>query len=177
MAKPIVTFKASVTSKATPKEVYAVLADPSTHATWAGSEAPDQGFAIIDLEAPKGAATTGTTFTSRGANGKKRKMIFHDRNTVTEAIAPHRFAFETQARLVRPHRPAWESRFVHRYNLVKDGAGTRVDYTCEVFPQNYRPFWLHPLIRPATRLVIPKSITKNMANLARMAEMATVAGR
>src|SRR5581483_3617760 len=95
MTKPILTFEASVTSTATPEDVYAVLADPSTHARWAGEDASDQGFAIIELEAPRGLAKAGTTFTSVGANGKSRKMIFHDRNVVTEAIAPHRFAFET----------------------------------------------------------------------------------
>ena len=177
MAKPIVTFKTSVTSKATPEEVYAVLADPSTHAQWAGKDAPNPGFAILDLEAPRGQAKTGTTFTSTGANGKGGKMVFHDRTVVTEAIAPHRFAFETASHLVRPHRPAWEAKFVHRYDVVKDGTGTRVDYTCQVFPQNYRPFWLHPLMRPATRLMVPKSIAKNMTNLARLAEKTTVGGR
>jgi len=176
MAKPIVTFKTSVTSRATPEEVYAVLADPSTHAQWAGKDAPNPRFAILDLEAPKGTAKTGTTFTSTGANGKEAKMVFHDRNVVTEAIAPHRFAFETASRLVRPHRPAWEAKFVHRYDIVKDGTGARVDYTCQVFPQNYRPYWLHPLMRPVTRFMVPKFITKNMKNLASMAESAP-AGR
>jgi uncharacterized protein YndB with AHSA1/START domain len=175
MAKPIVTFKTSVTSKATPEEVYAVLANPSTHARWAGEDAPDQGFAIIELEAPNGRAKAGTIFTSRGTAGKK--MIFHDTNTVTEAIAPHRFAFETQARLVRPHRPTWEARFVHRYDVVKAATGSRIDYTGQVFPQNYRPYWLHPLMRPATRVMVPRFMAKNMANLARMAEKAPVAGR
>ena len=177
MAKPTITFKVSVASGAAPEQVYAVLADPSTHAQWAGTDAPDKGFAIIELDAPKGLATKGTTFTSRGANGKSGKMIFHDRNEVTEAIAPHRFAFETQARLVRPHRPAWEATFVHRYDVVKDGAGTRVDYVCQVFPQNYRPWWLHPLMRPATRTMVPRFIKKNMSNLARTAEKTTARSR
>jgi len=177
MTKPILTFEASVTSTATPEDVYAVLADPSTHARWAGEDASDQGFAIIELEAPRGLAKAGTTFTSVGANGKSRKMIFHDRNVVTEAIAPHRFAFETESRLVRPHRPTWEAKFVHRYDVVKDGAGTRIDYTCQVFPQNYRPFWLHPLVRPATERFMPVLMRKNMSNLARTAEKAPVAGR
>ena len=177
MAKPTITFKASVTSKATPEEVYTVLADPATHAQWAGTDAPDHGFAIIELEAPNGRAKVGTVFTSRGANGKSGKMIFHDRNTVTEAIAPHRFAFETQSRLVRKHRPAWEAKFVHRYDIVKNGTGTRIDYTCQVFPQNYRPYWLHPLMRPATRVMVPRFITKNMNNLARVAEKTPVSGR
>jgi hypothetical protein len=167
MAKPIVTFRVSVSSKATPDQVYAVLADPSTHAQWAGTDAPDQAFAIIDMDSPPGRAKAGTTFTSRGANGK---MIFHDRNVVTEAIAPHRFAFDTQSHLVRRRKTAWQAKFVHRYDIVKDGTGSRVDYTCQVFPLNYRPFWLHPAIRPATKVMVPRFIAKNMNNLARLAE-------
>jgi len=175
MAKSIVTLKASVASKATPEQVYAVLADPSTHAQWAGSDAPSKVFALLDVEAPEGRAGAGTTFTSRGTNGKK--AVFHDRNVVTEAIAPHRFAFETQSHLVRAHRKAWDAKFVHRYDIVKDGAATRVDYRCDVFPQNYRPYWLHPLMRPMTRLMVPKMVLKNMRNLARAAEKTTAVER
>ncbi len=49
-------------------------------------------------------------------------------------------------------------------------------YWGQGFPQNYRPYWLHPLVRPAARFMVPKFIAKDMNNLARMAESAPAAG-
>ncbi len=168
----IITFQATVHSQASPRQVYDVLADLRTHLEWAGEEAPDEAFRLLTLEAPGGAASGGTKFTSTGASSKSGAMTFHDRSTVTEATAPTTFAFQTDSRLARKHRPTWHARFVHRYTLTPDGSGTSVHYTCAVYPQNYRPYWLHPLVRPVTQRMVSRSIRRNMENLARMAQTA-----
>jgi hypothetical protein len=97
-------------------------------------------------------------------------MTFHHRSVVTELSAPRVFAFTTASRLVRKHRPAWEARFEHRYEVASEPGGSRVEYTCDVYPPNYRPYWLHPLMRPATRVMVPRSIAANMRQLARVVE-------
>jgi len=168
--EPIITFTATVRSAAAPSAVYALLANPATHLEWAGEQAPNKGFRLLTLDAAGEPATVGTTFVSTGAGDKRGAMTFHDRSTVTEATPPTAFAFATDAELLRKHRPAWEARFVHRYELDFEGASTVVTYTCEVYPQNYRPYWLHPLMRPATRTMISRSMRQNLENLARMAE-------
>ena len=35
---------------------------------------------------------------------------------------------------------------------------------------NYVPYWLHPLVRPLTRPAIRRADTKQLENLARLAE-------
>jgi len=174
--RPIITFAATVRSAAPAGAVYDLLADPATHLVWAGEQAPDPRFRLLELDGPKGPLAVGATFTSTGASSKNGSMTFHDESAVIEATRPGTFAFQTASRLDRRHRPAWQARFVHRYTVSPDGDGSRVGYTCEVYPQNYRPYWLHPLLRPATRRMVGRSVRRNMENLARMAE-AVVAGR
>ena len=72
----------------------------------------------------------------------------------------------------RQHRPNWHARFANRYTITRDGNGSVLGYTCQVWPQNYVPFWLHPLMRPLTRVMVPRAIRKNMENLAALAEAA-----
>lgn len=171
--EPTITFTASVHVNASPEVTFGVLADPRTHLEWSGTEAPNAGFKLLSLDSPAGMARPGTSFTSTGANG--RGMTFHDQSVITQATPPEVFAFRTESRLVRKHRPAWHARFEHRYTVSPDGAGSRVDYTAEVYPLNYRPFWLHPLMRPMTRIAVPRMMTKNMRQLAGQAER-TAAG-
>ena len=173
--KPVIEFEASVTSAASPDVVYGVLADPSTHLVWAGEQAT-QSFKLLTLEAPKGTATVGTRFTSTGGNSKDGSSTFHDESVVTEATAPSLFGFVTNSQLVRKHRKPWQVTFVHRYDVQRDGDVTRIGYTCRVYPVNYRPYWLHPVARPLTRVAVNKMVTKNLANLALMTEKATVRG-
>jgi hypothetical protein len=167
---PIVTFHASGTSTASPEDVYEILADPSTHLEWAGKQAPNKAFKLLTLDASKGRASVGTTWASTGANSKSGSMIFHDRSVVTEAAAPSRFAFVTDSHLERKNRRTWEVRFVHRYEVHPDGAGSRVTYEAHVYPVNYRPYWLHPLIRPITKKMAKIFTGKHIANLSKMAE-------
>jgi hypothetical protein len=170
---PIITFRSSVGSSAPPAAVYEVLADLRTHLDWAGRQAREKSFRLLDLQAPAGLASVGTTFGSTGANSKDGSSTFHDRSTVIEARTGSALAFETASRLDRKRRPTWACRFVHRYAIEPDGAGSRISYTCEVYPQNYRPYWLHPLMRPLTRGSVQHVVHRHLGNLARTVEART----
>jgi hypothetical protein len=169
-SRPIITFVAAVHSDAPPEVTFRILSEPATHLEWSGTQAPADNFKLLTLDAPDGPARPGTGFTSTGANGMG--MQFHDRSVVTDVMAPALFAFTTESRLERKHRPAWLARFRHRYEVHADGTGSRIVYTGEVYPQNYRPFWLHPMVRPLTRIAVPMSMARNMKQLARLAESA-----
>jgi len=171
--RPIIRFEATVLSKASPNVVYDILADPSTHLDWAGKQASRQDFRLLTLDAPKGVASVGTRFVSTGANSKDGSSTFHDESVVTEATPPSLFAFVTESHLERKHRKTWEVRFVHRYKVDAEANGSRITYTASVYPVNYRPYWLHPLMRPMTRKLVNIFTTKHISNLSRMAEKAS----
>jgi hypothetical protein len=168
MNKPILVFAVSVRSAAPAERVFALLADPSAHLQWCGERAPSDGFKLLSMTSPAGPAAVGSTFSSTGANG--RGVTFHDRSTVTEVAAPAVFAFGTDSTLVRKHRPDWQAHFDHRYEVRPDGTGCRIVYTADVYPLNYRPYWLHPLMRPMTRVMVPRMMARNLRQLAAMAE-------
>jgi hypothetical protein len=168
---PIATFSASVHVDASPEVTFAVLAAPRTHLQWAGAQAPDGNFRLLSLDAPDGVGQVGTVFTSTGVNGKGKAA--RDRSTVTQASAPV-FAFGTESELVRKRRPIWRGRFDHRYEVSADGSGSRIDYTAKVFAGNYRPYWLHPFMRPMTRIMVSRMMIRNMRQFAAMAERAAV---
>lgn len=172
-SRPTIVFTASVHASAPPEVTFGVLADPRTHVEWSGAQAPNPNFRLLTLEAQPGAVRAGTSFTSTGANGSG--MTFHDRSEITEVTAPAIFAFRTQALLTRKHRPTWRARFEHRYEVSPDGDGSRVDYRAEVYPLNYRPYWLHPLMRPMTRVLVPRMMARNMRQLAAAAQQAATA--
>jgi len=86
--------------------VYELIANLSTHLRWAGEQAPRKDFRLLTLEAPAGLSTVGAEFRSTGAASANGKEIFHDHSTVTEALPPTAFAFETASRLARTHRRA-----------------------------------------------------------------------
>ena len=175
-ASPLVTFHASGVSTASPEDVYEILADVSTHLQWAGEQAPNRAFKLLTLDASKGRASVGTSWASTGANSKNGSMVFHDRSVVTEAAAPNKFAFVTDSHLERKNRKTWEVRFVHRYEVRPEGAGSRVTYEARVYPVNYRPYWLHPLMRPMTKKMVKIYAGKHIANLSRMAEKVSTRG-
>jgi hypothetical protein len=83
--------------------VYDTIADLRAHLEWSGERASSDTFKLLELDAPAGTATVGTTFTSSGAadNG-----TFHDRSVVREASRPTRFTIETDSRLDRKARRA-----------------------------------------------------------------------
>ena len=165
---PLLTFVADQDCAATPDAVYEVLATPSTHVSWAGRDTTAKGDGLFALEADQGLAEVGTVFSSSGGPRPDRN-VFHDRSVVTEAQPGRVFAFETDAHLDRGKKDEWHARFSHRYELVPTEQGTAVHYTCEVRPQNYRPYFLHPLMRPASKRFMERSMMRpHLANLARL---------
>lgn len=163
---PIITFRASVPCGAPPAAVYAVLADLQSHLAWTGEQAPNKNFRLLSLSATSAPAMVGDHFTSTGANNFS--MTFHDTSEVVEAEPGARFGFDTRSRLERKHRPAWLGSFKHRYAISPAG----IDYTCEVWPANYLPWWLAAPMRPMTRTMVQAAIRKNLRNLAVMAQTA-----
>ena len=162
---PILTFVADQDCPASPDLVYALVASPSRHPSWAGRDTAKHD-GLLTLDAPEGIADVGTSWTSTGGL-KAEGDVFHDRSVVTEALPGRVFAFSTEARLDRRKKPEWQARFEHRYELTPSGAGTRVHYTCEVRPQNYRPYGLHPVMRPVTKRLMKRiMIDPHLANLA-----------
>jgi len=162
-------FTATATSKSSPKEIYDTLTDLRTHVEWGGRKSANKGLKtnktleLVEIDAPAGAATTGTRFSSKGAS---RKEFFHDQSVVTDARAGEVFAFETDARLARNRAPEWTAHFVHRYEITPDGDGARVDYTCSVRPVNYMPYWLKPMMKPMTKWNVNRIIGLHLRNLA-----------
>jgi hypothetical protein len=159
-----------VRSTGSPDAVYAVLADLSTHLEWAGERAPDKNFRLLTMEAPPAPATVGDRFSSTGAN--RLSMTFLDSSVVVAAEPGSRFGFDTESRLERKHAATLQARFAHRFTIVPAGEGTIIAYTCDVWPGNYVPWWLHPVLRPMTRTMVQRATRRNMANLALMAETA-----
>jgi polyketide cyclase/dehydrase/lipid transport protein len=174
---PIITFRVSVTTKASADAVYAVLSDLHTHLVWAGEQAPMKGFRLLDMEAPRGSAPVGAQFSSSGAASSNGKSTFHDRSTVVEAEPGARFGFDTESRLTRPRADEWRARFEHRYAIEPTADGSTITYTCDVRPQNYVPPWLKVWSRPATRVMVQMTHRKHMRNLVRMVENAVGASR
>lgn len=157
----------SATSKASPDVVYDTIADLRAHLEWSGERASSDTFKLLELDAPAGTATVGTTFTSSGAadNG-----TFHDRSVVTEASRPTRFTIETDSRLDRKRGKPWVAHFSHRYDIDPDGAGSKIVYTETIERANYTPYWLNVLVRPIFRPLVNRADRKQLQNLARLAE-------
>ena len=169
---PILTFRVSVRSTASPEALYDVLSDLRTHLDWAGARSPDDGFRLLTMDAPSRPAAVGDRFSSSGAsfNG-----TFHDRSTVVQAERGARFGFDTESTLERRHGRTWHSRFGHRYALGRSGDGAVLVYTCQVRPRNYVPYWLRPPLRAATRLAVQHAMRRNLGNLTITAEGASPA--
>jgi len=163
----VLRFRATVTSSASPQALYDAIADVSSHLSWGGPGSASKGNALISLDAPAGLATTGTTFTSTGKAGKD---TFHDRSTVVTATPGRRFTFTTEARLERQRKQAWLVTFTHDFQLSPAPGGSTLAYSCAVRPTNYLPYWLHPAMKPMTRLVMQRIIRRNIGTLARLAE-------
>ncbi|HEU5001520.1 MAG TPA: SRPBCC family protein [Actinomycetota bacterium] len=171
--KPILTFHVAVPTTASPAGVYDLLADVNAHKVWAGEQAKHKAFKLLSLDAPRGQAVVGDRFSSSGASSAAASFV--DTSVVVEAEPGHRFGFDTQSRLDRARRPTWHVRFSHRYALAASGTGTVIDYTCEVRPQNYKPYWLQPGMRLMTPFMVQRMIRSNLKNLARLAEAAAPA--
>ena len=157
----------SVTSSAGPDLVFDTIADLRNHLDWSGERAADEKFKLLSIDAPEGTAAVGTAFTSSGSadNG-----TFHDRSEVTVATRPSVFVIETDAHLDRTRGKPWDARFVHRYDIEPDGAGSRITYTELIERVNYVPYWLQPVVRSVFRVIVNRADRKQLSNLARLAE-------
>jgi hypothetical protein len=157
----------SVASTASPEAVYDTISDLRNHLDWSGERASSETFKLLTLEAPDGPATVGTTFTSSGAadNG-----TFHDRSVVTVASRPSTFVIETDAHLDRKRGRPWDAHFSHRYDVARDGEGSRITYTETVERVSYVPYWLQPGIRSIFTVYVNRADRKQLADLARLAE-------
>lgn len=162
----LITFAATVTSRADRQSVLGVLQDLPAHLQWAGTRSPQKTFRLLSLDAPAGPASVGTRFTSTGAN---MNGTFYDTSVVTVA-QPYTFAFETASRLDRRHGAELLVHFAHRYDVEPDGAGSRIVYSCRAHDGNYLPYWLKPGPRAMTRSMINRSMTKQLHLLAQLAE-------
>ncbi len=164
--KPALTFHVSVPSEASPEALYDALADLGTHLEWAGKEAPRKAFRLLSMDAPSRRAEVGDTFASSGDNGNG---TFHDRSVVVEAEPGRRFGFDTDSTLERTHGRTWHARFTHRYTIESSGGGSVLTYDGEVRPQNYVPYWLRPIMRRMTRVMVDRMIRSNLGNLSKAA--------
>ncbi|HSJ50004.1 MAG TPA: SRPBCC family protein [Actinomycetota bacterium] len=113
------------TSRATPEQVFDVLADLSSHAEW-GGERQRPKARLVSIGAPAGPASVGTEFHSSGTDPMGR---FTDRSVVTEASRPAVFEFVTDARLETKRGRSTDWTLIHRYELEPQSDGCRLDYT------------------------------------------------
>lgn len=167
--KPVNTFRVEVETDVSPEAIYAVLSDPSTHLIWGGKEAPDPRYRLLEMKAPPAPATVGTTWTSTGANSRDGSSTFYDDVTVVRADAPKAFGFNVESKLDRKNGKTWYCHFEHLYTIERTQAGSRITYIADVFPKNYRPYWLFPAMRPMTRFLVNRANRAHIENLARMA--------
>jgi hypothetical protein len=157
----------SARTDASSETVFDTITDLRAHLVWSGERAADDTFKLLSVDAPRGAAWVGTEFTSTGANFNG---TFHDRSTVMAAVRPSLFIIETDAHLDRKRGKPWDVHFEHRYDIEPAGAGSRIVYTETIQRLNYVPYWLQPLLRPLSRILINSADRKQLQNLARLAE-------
>ncbi len=119
---------AEASGRASVEQVYDVLADLRSHATWAGERQKKSGR-LLSVEAPQGPASVGTEFATTGSDPMGR---FTDRSVVTEATRPSAFEFVTEAHLQTKKGKVADWTNVHRYELTPTSEGCRVVYTIRV---------------------------------------------
>lgn len=166
--EPLITFRATIHTTASPEAVYDVLADVNTHIVWEGREAHEKSFRLLTLEAPAGQATVGTRFSSSGANMLRSR--FNDHSEVVDATPGKAFAYETESTLIRRHVKPVLSHFSHRYTIEPRPGGSVIAYEADARFRNYVPFWLRMPMRPMSKMTAERWTRKHMRNLARLAE-------
>lgn len=164
--RPINNFRGSIRTDASPAAVYDALTHLATHMRWAGEQTGDKKFRLLTLDAPAESATIGTRFSSTGV---VMMGTFRDQSTVVEAVHGLRFGFDTDSRLERKHRTDWRGTFHHRYTLEPEGDGTLITYTCEMYVQNYVPWWWKPVARSMTRAMVGRPIRNSLRSLGALA--------
>jgi uncharacterized protein YndB with AHSA1/START domain len=162
--------RAEAMSSAPPEVVYDVLADPHSHADWAG-ERQRRKTRLIEVDAPEGEARVGTEFRTRGLDPMG---TFTDRSVVTEAERPRVFEFVTEARLETKKGKTADWTNVHRYEVSGEGSGSRISYSVRIARISALPGMLAMLSLPLLSSVAMKASTgvarRGVENLARAAE-------
>jgi hypothetical protein len=165
-----ITMRLSKSSSAPPEVIYDLIADLRTHLTW-GGEQQRNDFRLLSLDAPAGAATVGTSFTSTGAIPMSVRK-WEDRSTVTAAERPGAFEFVTHATVHRSRR-SMEATYRHRYEIAAaPGGGSVVSYEFTEL-NSVNPFLRLglPVVRTMTwRVGIPFLAGRGFRNLLVIAE-------
>jgi hypothetical protein len=159
------------------EDVYAVLADLSTHLVWAG-ERQGKRTRLLTLDAPSAPAGVGTEWRSTGADPMGS---FSDRSVVTEATPGEVFEFVTEARLTTKKGAVSDWTQIERFELEPAGDGCRIVCTSRVtrisaLPGSLRIFAIRGLRRLALA-ASAKVSRRSVRNLARFAEERALEGR
>ncbi len=159
-----------VTGRVAAEQVYDVLAELGSHLTWAGDRQSKTGR-LLSIEAPEGAASVGTEFTTTGSDPMGR---FTDRSVVTEATRPSEFEFVTESRLETKKGEVAEWTNVHRYELTPTADGCRVAYTLRVTRISALPGMLKLFNAPVLSALVRKAAAgvgrRGLENLVALAE-------
>ena len=161
------------TSHASADQVFAVLADLTTHTVWAG-ERQGKKTRLLTIDAPPGPATVGTEFSSTGSDPMGS---FTDRSVVTEAQPGRTFEWVTEARFTTKKGKSSDWTNVERYELEPTEGGCRIVLTGRVTRMSSLPGSLRVFNVPVLRALVLKASTKvtrrSVRNLARYAEERT----
>lgn len=129
-SKPLPETMFEAACRASPEQVFGLLADLQSHLEWAG-ERQSPTTRLLTMEAPAGQARVGTEFQTTGSDGKVARWA--DRSVVTEATPSRAFEFVTDGvRHGRPGRTPMEATTVHRYETSSAGEGCRVTYRGQI---------------------------------------------
>jgi polyketide cyclase/dehydrase/lipid transport protein len=120
--KQELVVRVEATSRASADEVYAVLADLSTHTVWAGEQQAKK-TRLLTIDAPPGPATVGTEFSSTGSDPMGS---FADRSVVTEAQPGNTFEFVTESRFSTKKGRTSDWTNIERYELEPTADGCRI---------------------------------------------------
>jgi len=156
-------------SDAPPAEVYAVVADLSTHLDWAG-RTQHRGFRLLSLDGA-GPVQTGTVFTSVGTIPMARSR-WENRNEVIDARPGEVLEFHTDAVVNWRSGKRTEARYEHRYRIEPEGTGSRVTYRLREAKVANPPLRMRlPMMRAMSyRMMIPYYCGRGFKNLLRSAE-------
>ena len=157
---------------APPAAVFSLLTDLSAHLDWGGRR-QRRNFRLTAMHAatavPDG-ARAGTEFVSEGVI-PMTKAPSRDHSTVVAAEPPSVFEFHTDSVTDWPRGGRSETRWEHRYEIRRDGAGSLVTYRLRLAAATNPPLRMRaPLMRTMThRVMIPMLCRRGFDNLLKAA--------
>jgi hypothetical protein len=149
-----------------PERIYRVLADLSTHTTWAGTMHQKKNFGLLSIDAPEGQAGVGSEFHSTGIDPMGS---FSDRSVVTEATSPSVFEFVTEGHLTpkKVGRSPSDTTITYRFEIAREAEGSSVRYRAHVTRWTNAPALLTSrLLQPVARAAMKSYTKKMLRNLA-----------